>query len=107
MGIALPLFAPTTQQAVPTVQTFTDPMSGVTMPASAPPMMETFGLLGVSLLFLLLAWLIPARAARMAAGPALGLSGSDIVAGAMTTARFGMLMGSRVLRGTSQLLARA
>ena len=47
---------------------------------------------GVALVFAILSWLLPSRAAAIAGrGVSLGLTGSDLVAGAATSARFATL----------------
>ena len=68
-----------------------DPMSGIAVPTTAPAYTDALATVGASLLFLLLAVIVPGRASRLA-GATLGLSGSDIMAGAATVARFGMMV---------------
>jgi P-type conjugative transfer protein TrbL len=59
-----------------------------------------------SVVFAILAWVIPGRAARMAGrGISLALDGSTIMAGAAGAGRF-VLFASHAVRGTSQLLRR-
>jgi P-type conjugative transfer protein TrbL len=58
-----------------------------------------------SIIFAVLAWMLPARAARMAGGATLGLTGSTIASAAMTTTRF-VQMSAGAVRGTSQMLRR-
>jgi type IV secretory pathway TrbL component len=71
---------------------------------------QTFVLVGGSLIYLLLCWVIPAHAARLAGYASLGLTGSTLLSGAATTLRFGMMVaglasgGGRVI---SPLLKRA
>jgi type IV secretion system protein TrbL len=70
---------------------------------------QTFILLGGAIIYLVLAWVIPANAARMAGQASLGLTGSTLMAAAMTTARFGMMaagIGSTVTRVISPMLRR-
>ena len=59
-----------------------------------------------SIVFAVLAWVLPARAARMAGSASLGLTGSTIASAAMTTTRF-VQMGTGAIRGASQMLRRA
>ena len=56
-----------------------------------------------SLIFAVLAWVLPARAARMAGSATLGLTGSTIASAAMTTTRF-VQMGHGAVRGYSRLV---
>jgi type IV secretory pathway TrbL component len=49
---------------------------------------QTFVMVGCSLIFLVLCWVIPAHAARLAGHASLGLTGSTLLSAAMTTARF-------------------
>ncbi len=56
-----------------------------------------------SVIFAVLAWVLPARAARMAGSATLGLTGSTITSAAMTTTRFAM-MTTGAVRGTSQMI---
>ena len=58
-----------------------------------------------SLIFAVLAWVLPAKAARLAGGASLGLTGSTIASAAMTTTRF-VQMSTGVARGTSAMLRR-
>jgi P-type conjugative transfer protein TrbL len=58
-----------------------------------------------SIIFAILCWVLPAKAARMAGGASLGLTGSTIASAAMTTTRFAM-MSSGAIRGTSAMLRR-
>jgi hypothetical protein len=102
LAAAFPLFT-TIAPPASVGTTFVDPMSGVAFPAMAPSMGETFGVGVGAMLFAFLVLIIPARAARLMAGPALALSASDLLAGAMTTFRF-TLAGTRIIRGTSALL---
>lgn len=92
IGLSVPLFA---QLRVPPTSTgLFDVMTYVQM---ATPVAG-------SIVFAVLAWVLPARAARMAGSAALGLTGSTIASAAMTTTRFAM-MSTGVVRGTSRLLA--
>jgi type IV secretory pathway TrbL component len=71
---------------------------------------QTLVLVGCSLIFLVLCWVIPAQAARLAGHAALGLTGSTLINAAMTSLRFGQMIaglgaaGSRVI---SPMLRRA
>jgi type IV secretory pathway TrbL component len=70
---------------------------------------ETVLLVVGSFLFMLLCFVIPSRAARMAGHASLGLTGSTLVAGAMTLGRFGTMAGGLTravssIRGNSALL---
>jgi type IV secretory pathway TrbL component len=98
---------PDTARPAPIVMT--DPMSGAPMPspAEAPKMGQTFALLATSLVFAILAQVIPSRVARLAAGASMGLGASDVIGAAMTAGRFAMMTGSAVtspIRGVSALL---
>jgi type IV secretion system protein TrbL len=98
---------PDTARPAPVVST--DPMSGAPMPGpdEAPKMGQTLALLATSLLFAILAQLIPSRVSRLAAGAGMALGASDVVGAAMTAGRFGMMVGSAVtspIRGVSALL---
>jgi type IV secretory pathway TrbL component len=77
IGIATPLF-PLLNQPVPGTGFFT--------------FSQTFTLIGGSLIYLVLAWVIPARAATLAGQASLGLTGSTIISAAMTTARLGQMV---------------
>jgi type IV secretory pathway TrbL component len=71
---------------------------------------QTFRLVGGSLLYLFLAWMIPARAATFAGQASLGLTGSTLVSGAMSGGRFGMMLSGlagSVSRVISPMLRRA
>lgn len=111
LGITFPLF----EALTPTLATsaaassWVDPMSGVAFPTNAPSMAESFGMAIGAILFAFLLVLLPGRAARLASLPTMAFTGSDIISGAMTTARFGMMvtgMSTGALRGTSRMLAR-
>jgi type IV secretory pathway TrbL component len=71
---------------------------------------QTFVLVGGSLIYLVLCWVVPAHAARLAGHASLGLTGSTLFSAAASTARFGLMVsrlagtGSRVI---SPLLRRA
>jgi type IV secretion system protein TrbL len=97
--------------ALPLAPSMADPLSGIPMPGpvDAPKMGQTLTLLGVSLLFAILAWVIPSRVSRLAAGLSMGLGASDVMGAAMTAGRFAMLVGATAtspIRGASQLLRR-
>lgn len=99
----------TPDTARPAPISMTDPMSGAPMPspAEAPKMGQTLVLVATSLLFAILAQLIPSRVARLAAGAGMALGASDIVGAAMTAGRVGMMVGSAAtspIRGVSALL---
>jgi type IV secretory pathway TrbL component len=71
---------------------------------------QTFRLVGGSLLYLFLAWIIPTRAATLAGQASLGLTGSTLVSGAMSGGRFGMMLSGlagSVSRVISPMLRRA
>lgn len=71
---------------------------------------QTFILLGGSFIYLVLAWVIPAQAARFAGHASLGLTGQTLFSAAMTTARFGLMVSSVANAGTrviSPMLQRA
>jgi type IV secretory pathway TrbL component len=55
---------------------------------------KTFVLLGSSLIYLVLCWVIPAQAARLAGHASLGLTGSTLFHAASTTARFAIAVAS-------------
>jgi len=61
-------------------------------------------LVAVAIVFAILAWVIPGRAAHLA-GRGLALSGSQIMGAAAGTTRF-ILFGSSVMRGVSSMLGR-
>jgi type IV secretory pathway TrbL component len=70
---------------------------------------ETLVLMGGSMIFLVLAWCIPAQAARLAGQASLGLTGSTLFSAAMSTARFGLMstnLWSATTRVISPLLGR-
>ena len=70
---------------------------------------NTFVLTGTSFIFLILCWVIPAQAARLAGHASLGLTGSTLAHAAMTTARFATMasgVGSAATRVISPLLRR-
>jgi type IV secretion system protein TrbL len=93
IGIATPLF-PLLNQPVPGSGFFT--------------FSQTFTLIGGALIYLVLAWVIPARAATLAGQASLGLTGSTLLSAAMTTHRFGLMLSglynsaSRVISPTLQ-----
>jgi type IV secretory pathway TrbL component len=92
IGIATPLFA-LLNRPVPGIGFF--------------GMAQTVILMGASLIYLVLCWVIPAQAARMAGHASLGLTGSTLLHAAMTTARFGMMAsgaGSTAARVISPML---
>jgi TrbL/VirB6 plasmid conjugal transfer protein len=90
LAIAVPLFESLAPPLATAGVAWTDPMSGMPVPASGPAFMDIFGVLATALLFLLLALIIPGRAARLV-GSSLALTGSDIMAGAATVHRFAMM----------------
>ena len=95
IGIATPLFA-LLSQPVSVGGFFTLP--------------QTFALLGASLIYLVLCWVIPAHAARLAGHASLGLTGSTLLSAATTTTRFALMatgVGGAASRVTSALLQRA
>ena len=55
---------------------------------------QTFRLLGGSFLYLILCWVIPVQASRLAGQASLGLTGSTLLAGAMTGQRFALMASS-------------
>lgn len=57
-----------------------------------------------AIIFAVLAWVLPARAARLAGSASLGLTGSTLASAAMTTTRFAM-MSTGAVRGVSRLMA--
>jgi type IV secretory pathway TrbL component len=70
---------------------------------------QTFILMGGSLIYLVLCWVIPAQAARIAGHASLGLTGATLFSAAMTTARFAMMAlsaGSSATRVISPMLRR-
>lgn len=79
IGLATPLFD-LLNRAVPDAGFFSRP--------------ETFRLLGGSFLYLILCWVIPAQAARLAGMASLGLTGSTLLSAATTTARLGLMVAS-------------
>jgi type IV secretory pathway TrbL component len=81
--------------ATPTFDQLNQPVPGTGFFTFA----QTFRLVGGSLLYLLLAWQIPTRAATLAGQASLGLTGSTIVSGAMGGARFGMMVSGLVNSG--------
>lgn len=71
------------------------------------PVLDTFVLLGGSVVFCVLCVAIPGRTARLAAG-GLDLSGHTLAASVMTTARFGMAfsgVGRPALQAASRMMA--
>jgi type IV secretory pathway TrbL component len=91
MGIAVPLFDGIRQ-------------SNLNAATGDPSVYGQFRLVGVALVFAILAWVIPGRAANLA-GRGLALSGAQIMGAAAGTTRF-VLFGSSVLRGVSSMLGR-
>ena len=70
---------------------------------------QTFVLLVGSLIYLVLCWVIPAQAARLAGYASLGLTGSTLTSAAMGAARFGLMLrgvASSASRVISPLLQR-
>jgi type IV secretory pathway TrbL component len=65
---------------------------------------QTFILVSGSLIYLLLCWVVPAHAARLAGHASLGLTGSTLMSAAMTTLRFGMML-SGVASTRSRVIA--
>jgi P-type conjugative transfer protein TrbL len=94
IGISIPLF-----DLIRQVPTAGSPFEVMTYVNNVTPVVG-------SLVFAVLAWVLPARAARMAGGASLGLTGSTIASSAMTLTRFGT-MTYGAIRGTSQLMRRA
>jgi len=95
IGIATPLF-PLLNQPVPDRGFFT--------------FSQTFILVASSLIYLMLCWVIPARAAQLAGQASLGLTGSTLLSGAMTGVRFAMGtagLASSLSRVISPMLRRA
>jgi len=89
MGIAVPLF-----QRIST--------SNLNAATGDPSVYGQFLLVAVAIVFAILAWVIPGRAAYLA-GRGLGLSGAVIAGAAMGTMRF-TLFGGSVLRGVSSMV---
>jgi type IV secretion system protein TrbL len=89
MGIAIPLF-----QGVATTD--------LSASNGDPSMYQHFLLAAVAVVFAILAWVIPGRAAWMV-GRGLGLTGNSIVGAAAGTARF-YLLGGSLIRGASRML---
>jgi type IV secretory pathway TrbL component len=92
LGIALPLF-----------RVLNKPVEGWIS------IYNTVVLLGGSFIFMVLCWVIPARAASIASrGMSLAVHGGTVAAAAMTTARFGMMASSTAgaaSRGFSRMMA--
>lgn len=65
---------------------------------------QTFRLVGGSLIYLVLCWVIPVQAARLAGQASLGLTGSTLLAGAMTGHRFA-LMASSLASSTRRVIS--
>ena len=93
IGIAVPLF-----QQIRTPPTSTGALDVLTYIQMAQPVIG-------SLIFAVLAWVLPARTARMAGAATLGLTGSTVASAAMTITRFGT-MSAGAIRGTSAMLRR-
>ena len=94
IGLATPLF-PLLNQPLPGAGFFT--------------FSQTFVLVGGAFIFLVLCWIIPANAARMAGQASLGLTGSTLASAAMTTTRLGLMasgVSSAVSRVVSPMLRR-
>jgi type IV secretion system protein TrbL len=91
LGISLPLFETLRAAGVPAGE------------FKVLTHVEVFTPLVGSFIFAVLAWVLPARAARMASGATLGLTGSTVASAAMTTSRFTMMTAGAV-RGMSQML---
>lgn len=105
MGLALPLVTMLAAPLAAASPSLWDNLVGAFVPTMAPKFGAMLALVGGSLLFLLLAVVVPNRAGRLA-GYGLSLSGSDMMATAATGARFSMASVG-VIRGTSQMLQRA
>jgi type IV secretion system protein TrbL len=95
IGLSIPLFEQLRAAPAPTGGVF-DVMTYI---QTATPVVG-------SIIFAVLAWILPARAARLAGGASLGLTGSTIASAAMTTTRF-VQMSTGAIRGTSAMLRRA
>jgi type IV secretory pathway TrbL component len=94
VGIATPLF-PLLAQPVPGTGFFT--------------FTQTFVLIVGSFIYLVLCWVIPAQAARLAGQASLGLTGSTLTSAAMGVARFGLMargLASSASRVISPMLQR-
>ena len=65
---------------------------------------QTFVLMGGSLIYLVLCWVIPAQAARLAGHASLGLTGSTLFQAASSTARFGVAL-TGVGRSASRVIS--
>lgn len=91
IGLSLPLF-----DQIRTPPTSTSAFDVLTYVQAATPV---FG----SVIFAILCWVLPSRAARLAGGASLGLTASTVMSGAMTTVRFGQ-MSAGVVQGTSRML---
>jgi type IV secretion system protein TrbL len=65
---------------------------------------QTFVLVVSSLIYLVLCWVVPAQAARLAGHASLGLTGSTLTSAAMGFARFS-LMASGVARSASRVIS--
>jgi type IV secretion system protein TrbL len=104
VGLAYPTFAEMAPAAPPAPTTLLGQLSAMVIPA-APTWTHVISTMGASLLFFVLCMVVPARSARLA-GVTLGLSASDIGAGAMSLARYGMML-SGAVRGTSNLIRMA
>jgi type IV secretion system protein TrbL len=91
MGIAVPLY-----QGVTT--------SNLHAGTGDPSVYGHFLLAAVSIVFAILAWVIPGRAAWMV-GRGLGLTGSPILGAAAGTARF-YLLGGSLIRGASRMMGK-
>ncbi|HSX82585.1 MAG TPA: type IV secretion system protein [Candidatus Saccharimonadia bacterium] len=86
---------------------FADPLSGAIIPTSVPQKSEVLALVGASLIFAILAWVLPGRAARLA-GSALGLTGGDVTSGIVTAHRIagaGVGVFTGAARGASRLVS--
>jgi hypothetical protein len=92
LGIALPLFGLLNRPAAGFISLY-----------------HTAMLIGGAFIFLILAWVIPARAASIASrGMSLAIHGGTVTAAAMTFARFGMMAqgtGAAVTRAHSRMMA--
>ena len=87
--------------AVPLFETLAAPSQGI---ATDPRWVEVIGLVAAALLFGIIAWVVPSRAANLV-GQGLGISASTVMGAAASSTR-GVIMLQSAIRGTSNLLQR-
>ena len=100
MSIAVPLFESVRFQGA-------SPLAQLLLGGDDPQLHQAATMVVLALLFVVMAWCVPQRAAAMGGrGMALALSGGDVVAGGMTVWGAARSGGSRAVQGVSAMRAR-